>query len=105
MYYDLEEDSADWNSVQRGIIAACKEKHNDAWLVNINDKDHPLTRVDGFVHNFQGSAVIPSYDETLQKLILDRLNAPYTGTVDDARRLEPIQNRISELGGKYLFWL
>lgn len=58
----------------------------------------------GMVFNFGGSFVIPAYDEELVELILARDTAPYTGTADDAVRVNAIYDRLEQLGAKTLHW-
>jgi hypothetical protein len=94
------------NDLNRQLIRAYADEYGTAWLGQINyTPDKPLWKWDGgFVYNWGASFVIPCYDETLHKLILDRRNALYTGTADDAVRVARILNRIEDLGGEHLLW-
>ena len=57
-----------------------------------------------FIYNFEFAFCIPVYDAELEKLINDRDKAKYTGTADDAVRVEKIMDRITALNGINLFW-
>ena len=55
------------------------------------------------VYNFEYDFCLPVNDDIIQYMIQDRDRTPYTGTTDDYKRLDNIQNRIDELGGELLF--
>ena len=98
------------NDRQRGIISAMKAERGDAWLGLINRHGEererlPLWQWDGgLVCNFAADFVVPRYDAKLEQLIVQREAAPYTGSTDDAARLEPIIERVHTLGGVHLIW-
>ena len=106
----LSEDDQEFNDLQRDIIRAMKEEHGEAWLGKINLTSHDegklvIWRWNGsVVYNFECSFVIPCYDDELYRLIMKRHNAIYEGTRKDSERLEPVMNRITELGGTHLVW-
>jgi hypothetical protein len=121
------------NDHQRDLIGAMRDAHGHCWLGHINlhncrcghgwtehaawkgacgncacsafAEDRPLWPWDGgLVYNFGGAFVIPDYDATLERLILERADAPYTGTRADSVRVTAIMDRILALGGHHLFW-
>jgi len=99
------------NDLQRELIATFAAEHGgEAWLgkVNLYDGDkreRVLWKWDGdLVLNFSASFVIPAYDEQLERLILERDRAPYTGTREDYRRVTEIYDRMEAVGGMNLLW-
>ena len=56
------------------------------------------------IYNFGASFVMPMPDAELERLILERLGAPYTGTREDSKRVEAILARLEEVGGIHLTW-
>lgn len=99
-----------WNNQQRYAIAATEEKYGTCWLGNINlydsNRDKPVMwQWNGdFVYNYGCSFVVPQYDAELERLILERDTAPYTGTMEDAIRVKKIIDRVFDIGGKCLIW-
>ena len=104
----------DLNDNQRLLIQAFADEHSGkCWLGVVNiyrdwhpeHSEHPLWQWDGgLVYNFGARFVIPDYDAELERLILERDRAPYTGTAADSMRVDAIFARIAALGGHYLFW-
>lgn len=96
------------NNASAEIIMAMQAEHGEVWLANVNPlKDGEVIRKaerDEIFYNFCASYCLPCYDAELEKMMKDRLAAPYTGTADDAARLKPIWKRIAELGGQTLVW-
>ncbi len=101
------------NKYSRSIIRAFRHEHGSAWLGNVNlygdnrgKRDAILTEYTrGMVYNFQYSFIIPEYNQELEQLILDRDNAPYTGTKADCVRIDTIFAKIEALNGKHLHWV
>ena len=106
---DLPEGDNGINGASRAIIAEVG-KAGAAWLGNVNlyeeTRDKPiLWEWDrGMVYNFGAAFVIPCYDAELERMIRERDNAPYTGTKDDAPRVQAILDRVDKLGGVSLIW-
>lgn len=83
-----------------------------AWLGKINlypeNKGKPVMWIQiylkGLVRNFGAGFVIPCHDLTLEQMILERDQTPYTGTKADYTRVTAIMNRINEIGCVPLFW-
>ena len=101
---DLPEADDGINNLNRDLIQAYKDEHGTVWLGKM-DAAPPLWEWQGyFVYNWEASFVVPCYDEMLHRLILDRRNAPYTGTREDAPRVVAILDRIKELGGTNRLW-
>ncbi len=101
------------NDLQRELIAAYAAEHGgEAWLGEVNlycekgqEPEHVITKWDGdLVLNFGARFVLPAYDEALNRMILDRHRAPYTGTSADYERIKSIHARIYELKGELLIW-
>jgi len=98
------------NDLQRELIETYAEEHGEAWLGRINlyrtDPEGPIIwKWNGeLVLNFGARFVIPSFDEELERMILERSKAEYTGTKADYARISPIFQRIEDLGGKLLVW-
>lgn len=106
------EADGDLNDASRAVIAAMHAEHGTAWLgkINLYDKErhggHPIMWqwTGKLVYNFGASFVAPAYDAELVRLISERDNAVYTGTADDAKRIEAIYQRMTEIGGIHLHW-
>lgn len=95
------------NSASRAIVATVAAQYGEAWLVKVNlygPGPHTPMWLANSVENWGADYVLISYDQTLVDMILSRHAAPYTGTKDDRKRLDPILARIKELGGRTLFW-
>jgi hypothetical protein len=100
------------NNANRRVVAAMAEAHGEAWLGKINlygnerHGGHPVMwKWDGgTVYNFDAAFVVPAFDEELVRLVKERDDAEYTGTKDDAVRVEAIMQRITDIGGVHLFW-
>ena len=56
------------------------------------------------VFNFAASFALPVNDPELLALLKERASAEYTGTSDDAKRIDAIYKRMDELGGQILSW-
>jgi hypothetical protein len=110
-HYGPTEFDTDQNDISRLKIKTFAEITPEAWLGKINrysdDKGKPyLVKYEGqLVYNFEYHFIIPCFDQQLIDMIQERENAPYTGTTDDAKRIEAIAKRIEELGGFYLSWV
>ena len=99
------------NDLQRELIATFAAQHGgEAWLGKVNlydgdNRERVLWKWDGgMVLNFGASFVIPAYDDQLERLILKRDRAPYTGTREDYRRVTEIYDRMEAVGGMNLLW-
>lgn len=96
------------NDRTRAQLAAYLAEHGRAWIGKINI--YPPARAElveytgQLVHNFEADFVVPRPDPTLLRLIIERDEAPYTGTADDGPRVDAIFARIAELGGLILSW-
>lgn len=108
----LGESDRDINALSRYRIRQMRRNHGQAFLYRINLYDKQRGHRDaiyreyksGMVYNFEFSVVLPVRSAMLVELIYRRDITPYTGTSDDYRRLEAIDNLIQELGGVRLFW-
>ena len=60
----------------------------------------------GHFYPSAGASMRPLGDGFIKliKMIIDRKNAPYTGTSDDFKRVDAIFNRIEALNGINLSW-
>lgn len=100
----------DLNDHTRNLIAAYAQEHGECWLGKVNlyaeDRGKPCQwKWDGgLVYNFGASYVIPHQDAELERLVLERDAAPYTGTKDDYARIACIFDRIAAVGGYSLTW-
>lgn len=98
------------NDLQRELIAACAREWGECWLGKINlyeqDRGNPVIwKWQGdTVLNFAARFVIPQFDAELERLILERDQAPYTGTLEDIKRVLAIFKRLDEIGGRALIW-
>jgi hypothetical protein len=94
------------NEASRSLIAAVRESHGAAYLWRFNPVGEVICRKwnGEIVYNFDADAVTPIDDRELLKLIGDRITAPYTGTHEDARRLDLILDKLEEVGGMVLVW-
>jgi hypothetical protein len=101
----MPEGADEVNEASRAVVAYFGV---GCWLgtANLYDGDRtPLWRWDGsLVRTFGAGFVIKEFDQKLWDLILERGDAPYTGTKDDAPRVAAILDRIDELGGEVLAW-
>jgi hypothetical protein len=92
------------NQLSRAKIRALRP----CFIVKVNryNKADPFAREyrRGMVCNFDGSFVLKTYDVELVRLLEERDGAQYTGTADDARRVEAIYTRMEALGGEILSW-
>ncbi len=99
------------NKYSRSIIRAFRREHGSAWLGNVNlygdARGKPMLKEykRGMVYNFQCSFIIPEYNQELEQLILDRDNAPSTGTKDDCKLIDAIFDKIEALNGLSLHWV
>jgi len=107
----LPESNEEINDASRGVIFAMHETNMEVWIGNVNlhrDSGKPelaMWKWDGsFVLNFGSAFVLPRHDETLERMILARADAPYTTTKDDYDRVSAITDRIREIGGEHLHW-
>jgi len=107
---EIGEANETWNDTQRRLILDTAAQHGQAWLGKINLYDNDKNNLviwqwaGDVVYNFGCAFVIPAYDADLEKMILDRANAPYTGTAGDYPLVNAICNRIESLGGHCLVW-
>ena len=96
------------NDLQRTRLTTYRAEHGRAWIGKINI--YPPARAElveftgQLVRNFEADFVVPQPDATLLRLIIERDEAPYTGTAEDGRRIDAIFARIDELGGRLLTW-
>lgn len=100
------------NKYQRAKIRAFRREHGEIYLGVYNrygeevKKPYKLRRyTGGKVLNFTADFGVPVNDEKLKELIVEREQAPYTGTKADAERVKAISYRIAELGGVFLIWV
>lgn len=96
------------NDRQRTRLAAYRAEHGRAWIGRVNiypPARAELVEITGqMVHNFAADFMVPKPDPALLRLIIERDEAPYTGTAEDGQRLDAIFARIEELGGRLLTW-
>ena len=99
------------NDASRAMVHAMLQDHGQAWLGKINlHSDDDRRRImwqhepDETIFTFGAAFVLPCYDAELERLIRERDEAPYTGTRDDAKRIDPILQRIVAIGGVHLSW-
>lgn len=101
------------NNANRKLIKVMAETHGgEVWLgkINLYDADRKnnlpiMWKWDGdLVHNFDCAFAVPAYDEELVRLVKERDEAEYTGTREDAVRVEKIMARITDIGGVSLVW-
>jgi hypothetical protein len=107
---DPEANDLSWK-LSEGLIEEYKRTYGTAYLVRFNKNDRKNCTVFGWepgtqnMQNAQASAVLPCYDKTLDALIKERIKAPYTGTADDAKRVDAIFARVDVVRGSHLHWL
>ena len=105
--WDAFEGNEEINNASRTIVRTVAAQYGEAWLVKVNlygpGPHTPMWQANS-VENFGADYVLLAYDQTLVDMILARQAAPYTGTRQDAAILDPILDRIRDLGGKTLFW-
>lgn len=102
----------DLNDACRALVQAFADEHGEAWLGKINlygDERHGGAPVlwkwdDDVVLNFSCAFVCPKHDAELERLIRERDDATYTGTKEDAERVDRIMDRLAAVGGVHLFW-
>lgn len=105
----VEADS-ELNDASRRVVQEVHDTYGEAWLGNINlyieTRGKPVIwKWDGStVCNFSCAFVLRAYDAELERLILERDYAPYTGGREDYKRIEQITSRIAEIGGELLVW-
>ena len=103
----------DWqiNELSAALVDAFFRAHGAAWVGVINVYDTHIGPViwpydwAAGLRNFEAAFVIPAYDAELERLIVARKAAPYTGTADDYARVSEITDRIEALGGHMLHWV
>jgi hypothetical protein len=107
----FEEGDYNLNAASHATVEAYAAEYNGCWLGNVNIySDMPSLlpmfeyKIEDHLCNFAASFVVPAYDADLERMIRDRAAAPYTGTADDAVRVEAIHERIEQLGGCTLLW-
>jgi hypothetical protein len=104
------------NDANRAVIRAVHDEYGQAWLGRINLDGEDRVKNGGgqdekilwlwdltIVSNFGADFVLPSFDEGIVKLIRERDTQGFLAQAD-WKRIEEIQNRISELRGVHLFW-
>jgi hypothetical protein len=96
------------NKISRSKIRTMKREQGSCWIWHVNPgpKGTPIVREyrRGMVFNFGGSFITPKYDTKLEAMIRERLDAPYTGTKDDAKRVDAIYEYADTLGMAALIW-
>ncbi len=104
----LPESDAGVNRASGRVVLAMHEEYGVAWIGQCNPPDSDITKVltkydpnDGLCG---GSFVVPARDGELERLMVERLEAPYTGTKDDFQRIAAIFDRVEQLRGEQLFW-
>lgn len=118
--FEYHKRNADWggtcefdmeiNDISRAKIKAASELWPEVWLGRVNIyKEHeaePILKKWGgeLVYNFEYTFAVPVCDNELISMIIERKNAPYTGTSDDYKRVDAIFNRIEALNGINLSW-
>jgi hypothetical protein len=106
----LPEADDDINDASRAVVQFMATEHGHAWLGEINLEGDArrlpiMWQWDGTpVHNFGASFVCPQQDAELERLIRERHDAPYTGTKEDATRVDAIRARLKAIGGVHLHW-
>jgi hypothetical protein len=99
------------NDASRGIVAAVIKVCGHAYIAQINrstdEQKKPVfvyIEAAAEVKNFDGSWVFARPDPDLEKLLLEREAASYSGMRDDAKRIDAITDRAVEIGGLTLIW-
>jgi hypothetical protein len=100
------------NNAQRRLINAMAEEHGTVFLGNINLYNEDRGKLPEFrsypdekpIYNFAACFVIPTNDDQLAKMILERDLASNNGTKEDMKRIDQIFARIKELNGHILTW-
>lgn len=108
-YCPAESDTC-MNDSMRELVRAFETGYGGCILGKINayndeERATPMWAWDGgLVCNFGADFVVPRMDRRLLRLIRDRQEATYTGTVDDKVRVDAIFARLEEIGGTNLTW-
>lgn len=106
-----EDCGEDLNASTRRELKEFYQKHGGAWLGNVNlYKERKIE--DSFkvwdgkeqIYNYEFSFALPQYSKEVYELVIARKNTHYEGTAKDAILVGAIHEKISELGGVYLFW-
>lgn len=102
------EADADLNRASVVLVHAMHEAHGQAWLGKVNDKGAEAPRIRRWVENepiycFGADFVLPAHDLELERLLLERDEAPWTAREDYAR-IQVITERIRAVGGQNLVW-
>jgi len=96
------------NDIQREKIQAFYQQHPNTHVGKINRTERVGSPIEKYtsqkVFNFQYDFIIPQHDPELERLLLEREQATYTGTKEDTVRLDKIYVRVKQLGGNYLYW-
>lgn len=96
------------NAEQRSRLADYLAEHGRAWVGKINIYPPAIAELVPYtgqpVRNFEADFVVPCPDPALLRLIIERQEAPYTGTAADGPRVDAIFERIATLGGLILTW-
>lgn len=110
IYGQPTEEDMTINDVSRKTIRAMHNDKGACWLGNINlHKENPrpfkLTQwtLETRVYNFQYDFILPKHDPIIETMINERDNAPYNAKNDCASVTE-IMDRVTELGGIFLYW-
>jgi hypothetical protein len=100
------------NAGSRRKIANLARKCGEVWLGKINVSSHELEKKflwkwdGGLVRNFEACLVVPTYDDILERMIIER-NMPdgreYSPELN-GRQVDAIVQRVEELGGILLVW-
>lgn len=72
-------------------------------VINLHGTGEPIMWKAGTMDR-QPDYVLPDWDRELLKLISDRVQAPYTGTREDSKRVQAIMARVEAVGGVHLVW-
>jgi len=108
-YFEVDEGCWIQNKFSRAKVRAFKRMYGQAYLGNINFYDdtppnfHRYEK--GMVYNFEYRIVVPYPDPYLAMLIDQRNAIPYTGTAQDLKLIDPIFDRLYEIGGMVLSWV
>lgn len=109
--FDLEFDGCiredtDTVTPSLAIVSAGLEEWGEVWLATVNRRNKegsPIVKYDGENARWADFA-LPVFDAELERLLLERENAEYTGTKADSVRIHAIYKRAAEIKGETLIW-
>lgn len=108
-YWEMSEFDRRINKFSRAIVRAFRREKGAAWLGNINlygdDRADFVEYKRGMVWNFEYRVLLPRRDQKVINMIQTRADTVYTGTAGDLELLDPIMDRIYEVGGMCLNWV